>query len=343
MKLVNNRISFCHMTLKLRPSLAANIDELVQSFMYSQLFKEIILDIEHNDKAKQEFVDFIRFRFGYSNVQLDKIHVFERDYKLHSPIWWYTKDVFIYSILNEALRTQNIEVIMKMGFFIHDLHHQIEQVHKAAHQTTQMTLFRGQRMCHLEFENLKKHQGGLLSFNNFLSTTSDYAVSETFVDGVQQSPDFIGIIFIMDIDPKLSSTPFCYLNSLSNYSDGEQEILFAMHAVFRIGKIEQIIDRYWHIYLTLTKDNDKQLNILTEFIRRELGNGTGWQRLGKLMIKIGHFDKADKVYTTLLEAVSDDNQEEQITSLMVNHNNVAEIKRLTGNYSSAMLYYKKSA
>jgi hypothetical protein len=75
--------------------------------MYSQILKEIILDIEHDKIAKKEFVDFCCIHYADdNNIQSNKIRDFERLYESHSPIWWYTKEPFIYSILNKALRTQ---------------------------------------------------------------------------------------------------------------------------------------------------------------------------------------------------------------------------------------------
>ncbi len=35
-----------------------NFDELDQSFMYSQILKEIIIEIKYNEKAKDEFANF---------------------------------------------------------------------------------------------------------------------------------------------------------------------------------------------------------------------------------------------------------------------------------------------
>jgi uncharacterized protein HemY len=51
--------------------------------------------------------------------------------------------------------------------------------------------------------------------------------------------------------------------------------------------------------LTLTSDNDPQLYAITKRMQEETEDSTGWLRLGKLMIKLGHFDKAEELYETL--------------------------------------------
>jgi len=47
---------------------------------------------------------------------------FENAYDKYSPIWWYTRECFVYKMLNKALRTENIDILIKMDFFIRDLH-----------------------------------------------------------------------------------------------------------------------------------------------------------------------------------------------------------------------------
>ncbi|CAF4434233.1 unnamed protein product, partial [Adineta steineri] len=47
-------------------------------------------------------------------------------------------------MLNKALRTQDIEIIIKMGFFIRDLHQQIELLHSATKNQGSLTVYRGQ-------------------------------------------------------------------------------------------------------------------------------------------------------------------------------------------------------
>ncbi|UJR07023.1 hypothetical protein I4U23_011311 [Adineta vaga] len=58
-----------------------------------------------------------------------------------------------------------------------------------------------------------------------------------------------------------------------------------MHSVFRIEQIKQIegYDRICQVDLTLTSDNDRELNALTECIREETQRSTGWLRLSQLM------------------------------------------------------------
>ncbi|CAF5098618.1 unnamed protein product, partial [Rotaria socialis] len=75
----------------------------------------------------------------------------------------------------------------------------------------------------------------------------------------------------------------------------------------RVVEIKQTANnnRLWEVQLNITGDNDQQLSTLTNRIKEEIG-GRGWQRMGKLMLKVGHFNQAEELYKELLENVSTD-------------------------------------
>jgi hypothetical protein len=53
-----------------------------------------------------------------------------------------------------------------------------------------------------DFEQMQNTQGGLMSFNNFLSTSLDRAVSHAFAESNQHNPNLIGVLFEINIDLK---------------------------------------------------------------------------------------------------------------------------------------------
>ena len=258
-----------------------NLDQLEPSFMYTQLFKEILLEMEHTKKSIKDFIAYCRNGNYGSPTNITR---FENDYNANSAIWWYTFPSFIYSMLNDALRMLEADTIINMGFFIRDLHHQIEQLHQkqvSNYRGKSFIVYRGQGLSTTDFEKLRKTKGGLMSFNNFLSTSKTREVSLEFAQGALGKTDTVGILFQMSIDPSVSSTPFASIKEVS-YFKKEEEILFSMHTVFRIGEIKQIDKNnpLYQVELTLTSDDDPQLRLLTERIREEAGGGTGWQRIG---------------------------------------------------------------
>ena len=88
-------------------------------FMYTQLLKEAILQIEDDDKKSlKQLVDYCR---NQEDIPENQIVELETEYRSHTPIWWYTAERFLYSMLNRGLRLMDTEIIMKTGFFIRHL------------------------------------------------------------------------------------------------------------------------------------------------------------------------------------------------------------------------------
>ena len=321
-------------------------NELDPSFMYTQILKEILLEMKHSDKGKREFIKFCRELYAGNNTELLVVDEFERFYPRQpsiddsnedpSPIWWYTRDCFIYSMLNKALRTQEIDIIIKMGFFIHDMHQQIEQLHSASEKQEAFIVYRGQGMLKDEFEKMKKNKGGLLSFNNFLSTSIDRNVALYFATKNENNADVTSILFRMLID---SSSLFASLaENISFFQNSEKEILFSMHTVFRIGDMKDVGKNLWEVELVWTRDDDEQLKALSDYMRKEIGEGTGWDRLGLLLVKMGELDKAEEIYTTLL-GLTRDGDWRMLAHL---NNQLGYIIKQKGDLPSAITFYQKA-
>jgi len=132
---------------------AKNSDELEPTFMYTTLFKEIILEIDYDKDEIHKLADECRKLCRDNPTELQTIQDFEHKYYTHTPIWWYTRECFTYQILNRALRTFDTTSIVTMGFFIQGLHNRIEQLHSEQKHLfpETFTVYRGQglRVIHL--------------------------------------------------------------------------------------------------------------------------------------------------------------------------------------------------
>jgi tetratricopeptide (TPR) repeat protein len=176
-----------------------------------------------------------------------------------------------------------------------------------------------------------------MSFDNFLSTSKNRNVSLRFVKGALTKTDMVGILFEMSIDPSVSSAPFGSICEVSYYTK-EEEILFSMHTVFRIGEITKVDKKnaLYQVNLKLTADDDQELRTLTEHIREEVVGETGWKRLGQLLVKLSQSDNAEELYNVLLEQAS--GQDEKA----LYYNNLGYIKDHQGDYEKAIEYYEKT-
>jgi tetratricopeptide (TPR) repeat protein len=319
---------------------SGNLDQLEPSFMYTQIFKEILLEMEHDEKSIKDLAIYCRELFKNNMRELNIISEFEHKYRLKSPIWWYTRECFTYQMLNRALRTLEGDTIINMGFFIRDLHEQIQQLYQkqvSSYHGKSFTVYRGQGLLKTDFDKLMKTKNGLMSFNNFLSTSTKQEVSLGFAKNASKKTDMVGVLFKMTIDPSVSSAPFASIQDVSYYKT-EEEILFSMHTVFRVGEINKLDnkDSLYQVDLTLTADDDQQLRTLTERIREEFEDETGWQRLGQLLVKLSQFDKAKELYNVLIEQTSDEGEK------AIYYNNLGYIKDHQGDYEKAIEYHEKA-
>jgi len=127
-------------------------------------------------------------------------------------------------MLNRALRLMEVDRIIKMGFFVRDFHNHIAMLHSeqyGGHQHSDtFTVYRGQGLSQTDFEQLKQTQGGLLAFNNFLSTSEKHDLSFEFARKTIHTSDLMDVLFILKIDPSIASTPFANVGNVSFY-EGE--------------------------------------------------------------------------------------------------------------------------
>jgi tetratricopeptide (TPR) repeat protein len=318
-----------------------NLDQLDQSFMYTQILKEILLTINFEQQHIDEFLTYCREQFIDNSTELKNVEKLRKEYRHHQPIWWYTYDCFLYSMLNKSLRVMDIDLIIKMGFFVRDLHQHIVALHSEQYggqnHSNSFIVYRGQGLSAADFEQLMGTQGGLLSFNNFLSTSKDRNVSFDFAQRTIATSNLMGIVFVMKIDPSISATPFAKIRDVSAY-ETEEEILFSMHSIFRIGQIKQLDEnnRLWQVELTLTSDNDPQLLALTEYISNEITGSTEWDRLGHLMIRLGQFNKAEELYEILLKQTTDEGKQAYLYYML------GMIKKDQGEYAEAIEFVEKA-
>ncbi|CAF1323858.1 unnamed protein product [Adineta ricciae] len=306
-----------------------SLNELDQSFMYTQILKEILLTIDF----EREHID--EFLAGCHKADAEKFQ--KRKYSRDKAIWWYTSSDFIFGQVNKALRNMEVDIIIKMGFLIRDLHENLVALHLQQYprpqQCSQLVVYRGQGLSQMDLDKLIK--GGLISFNNFLSTSTDRSVSYMFAESNADNPDLFGIFFEIAIDLSNSSASFANIRCCSEHEE-EDEILFSMHSIFRVTDIKRDNQPY-EVNLTLTEDNDPELNALTKYIREEtFPSERGWYRLGELLIKMGQFDKALQVYETMLKQTVDDEEKANI------YLQLGSIVAAQGKQQEALLYYDRS-
>lgn len=287
-----------------------HLNQLEPAYMYSMMLKDIILEtVDIHPKQMDDLVKYSHKKDIFESQLID----FQNRYNQKSPVWWYTSEIFLYGMLNKVLRSLDMEGIMKMGFFIRHLHHQLVQLHQeqSANFRNEFNVYRGQGLSKHDFQKLYNTKGGVLAFNNFLSTSKEESVAMNFVqNALNKDKDIVGVVFIMKIDPSkisTSTTPYALIDDYTVIR-GEKEILFTIHTIFRVIDIKQTTknSRLWEVQLDITVENDPEIAALSKFMNENI-TGSGWYRVGQLMLQVGHFSQAEEFYHRLHKNTTSDN------------------------------------
>ncbi|CAF4628021.1 unnamed protein product, partial [Rotaria sp. Silwood1] len=139
------------------------------SFMYSQLIRDLFLDMDLSIPSIRDMIFHFSIKFEGNERGLALIDELDRDYcsmqsniragtvSKGKSIWWYTRCGFVFEVINQALRRQLKELCLAQSI-----------------TNMPLTVYRGQAMLNEEFEQHKSNINGLLTINNFLSTSTDY-------------------------------------------------------------------------------------------------------------------------------------------------------------------------
>ncbi|CAF3995019.1 unnamed protein product [Rotaria sordida] len=280
--------------------------ELNGHFIHSLLLIDVLIKMKPNDVDKKKLIQVCKDEYNDNEPQLAVVCDFERDYKPRKAIWWYTRDAFLYSMLNKALRIQNTELLLLFRFVIRDIY---ERLKKYQCQDP-IRVYRYQAMSTDELNALQQSIGQFISINSFFSTSADRDVALRFSKRSTISNDLYPILFIIEADPRIvKSKPFADITSLSYFSH-ESEILFMVGCIFRLTDIyHDDDDKIWIIKMQLAEDNDHDLKKLFNQLKADFGvgeNEADLQAFGNVLQHMGKYDLAEKIYSGLHEQCSSD-------------------------------------
>lgn len=319
-------------------SSSQELQQLNASFVYSQLIKEIIMDSHDDLSSIKDFILYCLDKYRGDEKQRPFIDEFEKEYKKHSPIWWYTRRSFAYRIMHDSFRRFDIEVVYLMAFFIKDIQKQIDTMHSNAQMKAEpFVVYHGQAMLNEYFENVEQSKSGFIAFNTFVLTTKRKHTAEQFAERSRDQIGKTAILFEIEYNPVETSVSFASLDGV-NYHNTKSGIIFSMHTVFRIIHIEGEHNNVRHIKLESVKDNDEQLIELNSQLKSNIGGVNATDQLGRLMMKFREFQKAEVLYNFLLESTPDADRN---MKAWVN-NQLGRIEYEQGNFNEARSSYDES-
>jgi tetratricopeptide (TPR) repeat protein len=265
--------------------------------------------MKENSTDMKKFIQLCEEEYKDNKSELAIIHEFEQNYNGARALRWYTRQSFLFRILNKALRIQNIDVLFLCRFFIFDIQQQLQK-----NQCAQlMHLYRAQLLTDDELQVLKSAIGGFIILNTFLSTTVDREVSLAFLDTMDSSDEYNmhRVLFEIDANPNLNDIkPFANIIWLS-YCFGQQEVLMMIGSIFRIVQIEHNQNELTIIRLVLCSENDEDMKNAFERLKKDYSAKDKMDlfSFGHVLCDMGNFDDAKKFYLRFLDDLPSDHKD----------------------------------
>jgi len=153
--------------------LTNNLSKHSAEFLWFQLFTDVILSRPRNRQAQKQMLDMSRHYYRANYKQQKRIDEFEQDYVSDEAIRWYSTRSFVYKVVNNVLRTKNIDQLYTLQFFIGDLSESLAREHQKILQSGEriLTLYREAKISTEILEQFKENEGKLISANGFLFTS----------------------------------------------------------------------------------------------------------------------------------------------------------------------------
>lgn len=213
----------------------------------------------HTPESRAEMLMECRHICKNNEQALTEINTFDKMYESNAALQWYSRDTFLFRIVNKVLRSNNVNTMFNLRYFLTDLYTQLNELHKKEnlfepYEIQQIKkVYRGQHISKIEFEYLQEIKGNIISINTFLSTTKSLQIALCFANTIIKNNNLIPVLFCIEVNRSTESVrPYANISQHSMFQD-EEEVLFSMGSIFRIQHIE-ILDKTDNIpviYLTL--------------------------------------------------------------------------------------------
>lgn len=315
-------------------NLERSAHELGGDFLNAQLLIDCLINITPTINDKNELITFWKQSYHDKPTTLNIINEFEKEYTSDRALWWYTRNSFLYEMLNKALRRQDIHLLYLCRFIIHD----IEKLLEKYKCSTPIRVYRTQLLSNEEVQMLKDSLGDYISIKSFFSTTLERDLARFYGTSSCISNDLECIHFEIDADPQLNNIkPFSHIASFSHFPC-EEEVLFMSGSIFRIVNIDRDKDGMLIIHMRLCSPNDHSLKPLVQQMQKKYkGRKTTLLDLANILMYMGNSNDAEKYYHRCLNEYSDNN--EYVASC---YHGLGSVAKKKGDYQLSLEYHNKS-
>ena len=315
-----------------------NLTDMSATFLWFHVFKDVVMKLSHDENAKKEMLDVSRNYYRDNVQELRRIDEFEQRYRSVDAIRWYTKNSFIYRLLNKALRTEDVEQMYAFRYFIQDLCSALTIKHKTFLDYGEpVTVYRGLRLTKFEFDELVKDEQQLISMNGYLSTSLTQRIAEIYAGKPTPTSDKLSVLLEIECDvAKLGdSVIFADIGSESNFPD-ENEVLFDIGATFQMTASPKRDDNgVWHLKIAVS---DEGRSLVRKYIDDHLEWNTDMSptiMFGVLLYGIGKYNSSLSYFNKLLASPNGED-------IALIHAHIARALNLRGDKHNEWNHYDKA-
>ena len=241
--------------------------EEAPAFVAHQRTIDNLLCLPRNDQSKDEMLEEFQRLFAGNELVLAEVENFAVNYHSHAALRWYTRDSFVWRTINQILRSSDIDAMFKLRYILTDLythlHHTYKQGVTQSGCDVSGPYYRGQLMFRKDFDLFSELRGNVISIKTFLSATTSMQIALMYAGRYLEIPDLISVVFTIETERSQLIRPYANISLHSMFPD-EDEVLFAMGSVFRVGNIRLLPDseNIWTIQFRAVDQNNPEFNQL---------------------------------------------------------------------------------
>ncbi|CAF1288847.1 unnamed protein product [Rotaria sordida] len=322
-----------------------NLFEDSIDFRWFQLLTHITLHLPRDQLAKTQMINICRRYYQNNTHQLNLIDEFEKEYDKDQAIKWYSKESFLYKLVNTSFRSEDLIDLFHFRLFIGDLSDSIASEHKlmlASTNKTIWTVYRGAQLSKEKLNKLQESEGRHHSFNGFISTSQLEEVALMFAISNTQHNDNVPVLFVItcDVESVGNHVKFADIHRWSDHPE-EQEILFDLNSTFFVHSVrsEAMIMKntlkkvqIWRIYMTASTGGQIITHPYMDETYRHIKEMSASIVFGRLICNQGRYDKALEYFKQLLDYPG-------YEDLAWIEFNIGRSYRFKGNFEEARKYY----
>ncbi|CAF1371238.1 unnamed protein product [Didymodactylos carnosus] len=267
-------------------------------YLWYQLLRDTMQKFK-TDTSKQDM--YCRSYYQGDGVSLKAVDNFHQSYDSTQTIRWYTKNFFPFKFVNHALRTEDIDALYNLRFFIVDLCKSLKLLFDENYELYQeiwktFDVYRGLTLPQKDIEQIKQSIGRYVSTNGFLSTSRSREVAKIFAANV---------LFHIKIDTSLQNIIYADISHLSVMPD-EEEVLFDLGTTFQITAVDYN-DNMWIVSLvtmaniTSLENDFIQTERRAKLIDLDAGDIRADSLFGIFMLELGYYTKSIEFFQNLLK------------------------------------------